>query len=417
MKKIVFTILSVIFTCSILQAQVKEVKPNTVSLLSFNAQDEKEFNKKLEIAEASWKKREAEGIGYDQLSDEEKEAINFIDEMGGSYFDILGPGCSWYCGGGPREVTASSFLPPQAGNTYEPENAHDLDYGTAWVEGAAGNGVGEYLVYHFDAHSPRITNIYVVNGYVKTQAAWENNGRVKKLKMYLNDKPYAILCLEDSRSEQAFEFPPIGNNRNDNGSIIDEDNAKEWTLKFEILETYKGKKYSDVAISEIYFDGLDVHCFAKGSLVTMADGSAKPIEEVAIGDEVKAYDFENYMPTSATVEKVEAVTHSRMVKYSFNNGTEITATPDHPFMVRAKGWSSLNPDQTKQYKGFENVSEVKVGDGFFIINSEGTLSTITLNKIEEINEEQETYTISKLSNGSNFLVEEFIVGVEELEGE
>lgn len=32
-----------------------------------------------------------------------------------------------------------------------------------------------------------------------------------------------------------------------------------WTLKFEIAEVYKGTKYDDVVITEIYFDGIDVH--------------------------------------------------------------------------------------------------------------------------------------------------------------
>jgi len=30
-------------------------------------------------------------------------------------------------------------------------------------------------------------------------------------------------------------------------------------MKFEILEVYTGEKYADTAISEIYFDGIDVH--------------------------------------------------------------------------------------------------------------------------------------------------------------
>jgi len=30
-------------------------------------------------------------------------------------------------------------------------------------------------------------------------------------------------------------------------------------MKFEILEVFKGDKYDDTAISEIYFDGIDVH--------------------------------------------------------------------------------------------------------------------------------------------------------------
>jgi len=32
-----------------------------------------------------------------------------------------------------------------------------------------------------------------------------------------------------------------------------------WTMKFEIIEVYKGTKYDDTAITEIYFDGIDVH--------------------------------------------------------------------------------------------------------------------------------------------------------------
>ncbi len=400
MKKLFFIVLLLpIFSYSPVRAQVKEVKPSSVTPFSFNTKDEAAYNKKRDIAFAIWEKQETEGgINYNLLPEEEQETLAFIEETGGDYFDVLGPGCSWYCGGGPNEVTASSFLPSQSSNTYEPENAHDLNYGTAWVEGVNGDGIGEYLTYHFD-FNPRITRIYVANGYVKNQTAWENNGRVKKLKMYVNDKPYAILCLEDSRSEQAFEFPPIGDYQ---------------TMKFEIMEVYKGKKYSDVAISEIYFDGLDVHCFAKGSLVIMADGTTKPIEELVAGDVVKAYDFENFQPITTTIEKLEKITHTHMVKYTFSNGKEIVATPDHPFMVRAKGWASLKPEQTKQYKGYETVNEVKVGDQFFTINSGGTLSPITLSKIEEIHQEQETYTITKLSAGNNFLVESFIVGTEEL---
>ena len=39
------------------------------------------------------------------------------------------------------------------------------------------------------------------------------------------------------------------------------------------------KEVDDVAISEINFDGPDVHCFVKGTQITMADGTTKPIEQ------------------------------------------------------------------------------------------------------------------------------------------
>ena len=34
---------------------------------------------------------------------------------------------------------------------------------------------------------------------------------------------------------------------------------KDLVLTFEILEIYKGDKYTEVAVSAINFDGLDVH--------------------------------------------------------------------------------------------------------------------------------------------------------------
>ncbi len=136
----------------------------------------------------------------------------------------------------------------------------------------------------FEGASPRINTIIVANGYVKSQAAWENNSRVKKLKVYLDNKPLFILNLEDKRATQTFNIDPIGFSDREND--VARKKLAPWKLKFEILEVYKGLKYDDVAISEIYFDGLDVHCLAKATKITMSDGTLKNIEAIVAGDEV-----------------------------------------------------------------------------------------------------------------------------------
>jgi hypothetical protein len=170
-----------------------------------------------------------------------------FDEMFG-YWDLVSAGCSWYCGGSVLNITASSALKPYSQTlTYGAENIHDLSSQTAWV--VANYGIGEYVTYTFEPNCPRITKVIVVNGYVKSEKAWRENSRVKKLKMYINGKSTAILNLADNRNEQIFEFPPIGRF----------DATNNWTLKFEILEVYKGEKYEDTAITEIFFDGIDVH--------------------------------------------------------------------------------------------------------------------------------------------------------------
>ena len=160
-------------------------------------------------------------------------------------WDIIDGGCSWYCGGGNYKIKASSSL----GDSYKAEFANDLSYKTAWVEGKKDEGIGEYLEYYFKNDSPRITEIIISNGYMKSEETWKNNNRVKKLKLYVNGVPFGILNLKDSRTDQYFEMGTLGHNKNGTDLI----------LKFEILKVYKGSKHNDTAITEIYFDGIDVH--------------------------------------------------------------------------------------------------------------------------------------------------------------
>ncbi|MBR5200450.1 MAG: hypothetical protein IKW31_01695 [Alistipes sp.] len=180
------------------------------------------------------------------MTDLEYALLGFVeDDRVLSHF--YGCGCSWYCGGQIDSVTASSAL----ADRYAAEKAHDFSIVTAWVEGVEGNGVGEYIKYAFPGTCPRITTVLIHNGYVKNWDVWRDNGRVKKLLMYYNDEPYAILNLQDTIGLQSFDVGVLG--------YEDKDSAPAWSIKFEILEVYPGDKYDDTVITEIYFDGIDVH--------------------------------------------------------------------------------------------------------------------------------------------------------------
>ncbi len=234
-------------------AQVKEIQPTSIQELELSFAGEQQFKKKEMALEKIWTKIRG-GMKYADLNAEEQELLDNQVETEESYWDIIGGGCSWYCAGGPKEVSASSSLAPQGENDYSAENAHDLNYEYAWAEGVDGYGVGEHLVYTFEGSCPRITEIKVVNGYVKSESAYKNNSRVKKLKVYYNDQATAILNLKDIRGTQIFQFEPIG--FQDRKNL---EQAEDWTLKFEITEVYKGLKFQDTVISEIYFDGIDHH--------------------------------------------------------------------------------------------------------------------------------------------------------------
>ena len=181
-----------------------------------------------------------------QYGDDSEELRRYGDVT--VYDDLYSGKCSWYCGGEVKSVSASSCLSPNNKFDYKGENAHDFSHESVWA--TKGKGIGESLTYTFEGKCPRITTVEILNGHVKSEAAWRANSRVKKLRVWYNNKPYAILALEDSRTLQSFDVGILGYN----------DEAKpDWTLKFEILEVYPGSKYGDTVIAELYFDGIDVH--------------------------------------------------------------------------------------------------------------------------------------------------------------
>ena len=212
-------------------AQVKHIKPHSVAKLQ----------------DISAEQYELLGEAYNSGKMSEKEQKKFENDA--LFYDFFSGGCSWYCGGIIDTIVASSCL-ERDGKIYEAGNVHDFTLTTQWIEGVPGQGIGEYLEYTFPGNCPRITTISLINGDITDATTWKNRSRVKRLKVYYNNKPYAILDLKDSRSLQTFEIGTIGFN---------DANMPQWTLRFEILEVYPGETAEETTISELIFDGIDVH--------------------------------------------------------------------------------------------------------------------------------------------------------------
>lgn len=219
-------------------AQIKTIEPK--SLVPLPEIDLVECERLSKLSDKDYDKFKAMSPKEQQL------VVDASEDTALSHF--YSESCSWYCGGLVGPISASSSLSEK----YKAENIHDFCITTAWVEGEPGNGEGEYIMYSFPAICPRITAVSIHNGYIKDKRTWKNNGRVKKLLMYYNDEPYAILNLQDTRDCQTFDVGVLG--------FHDfKEDTPDWTIKFEILEVYPGDKYQDTAITEIYFDGIDVH--------------------------------------------------------------------------------------------------------------------------------------------------------------
>ncbi len=236
----------ILFSVSILnlakgQNSIKNYFPTQIIKIDLTAKKDNEIKRQ-------WKLIEKKSLTASEKIELDTLLLKY-GEVTESMWEIVSGGCSWYCGGGNYKVKASSILTKEKKITYQPEKANDLDYRTAWVEGKPDEGIGEYIEYYFKNKSPRITQIIITNGYVKSEMTWKDNNRVKKLKLIVNNQVFGILNLEDTRTNQVFEIGTFGHNNNGTDLI----------LKFEILEVYKGQKFNDTAITEIYFDGIDVH--------------------------------------------------------------------------------------------------------------------------------------------------------------
>ncbi len=94
-------------------------------------------------------------------------------------------------------------------------------------------------------------------------------------------------------------------------------------------------------------------CFLKGTLISMADGTKKPIEQIQIGDKVLSSNGAN------TVKKIFHNDYTGLI-YSIN-GSDFFVTASHPFKT-SEGWKSFNPAEAKKLVPEINTTLLIQGD-------------------------------------------------------
>lgn len=128
----------------------------------------------------------------------------------------------------------SSVLKPQFGHSYDVSNLFDDSTGTAWVEGAQGNGVGEWISVEFESLR-RVKSIHVQNGYQKSNDIFQKNNRVRQLRVVFSGGETQTFILEDKISAQLFNVRPV----------------EAYWMKFIIDDVWAGNKYTDTAITKL----------------------------------------------------------------------------------------------------------------------------------------------------------------------
>ena len=188
--------------------------------------------------------------------------------------------CGEFCAmpGGGLRIEASSEL-ASSSDRYEAGNLTSLEREDTWAEGVEGSGIGESITYR-DSMYWNISNVWeglrstpwfdsrrdeygcikdgykhyveicIVNGYAKNEKTWEENGRVKRLLMYVEDEPYAYLELEDTIYPQYFLLPP------DDIKVAEGD---EITFRFVIEDVYPGTTYEDTCLTGLVMEFTGRH--------------------------------------------------------------------------------------------------------------------------------------------------------------
>ena len=119
---------------------------------------------------------------------------------------------------------------------------------SAWVAPEGTSGVGTRFKFLFpkrlraELQGTPLYGLDLINGMWKSEEQWKTHGRVKKARLYYNDKPFLDVHFADSRRWQRLSFPDILVHSGD-------------SMTFEILEVYPGEKGSGAAISEIVLQG------------------------------------------------------------------------------------------------------------------------------------------------------------------
>lgn len=191
-----------------------------------------------------------------------------------------------------------NMQPQKYGNgKYSALRTVDGNYQTAWVEGVSGYGIGESI---FVSMPNNCSVINIQGGYGRSEALFYQNSRPKtvRLKCYVGINPTGyvseitsifkikqygkeyVLDLADGDSLQSFAFPFQKNQLSSFADSVKEHYFEQFSepifqmlcfVEIEIVDVYRGSKYSDTCISEIFFNNSYVPDYRKQNHSSVVD--------------------------------------------------------------------------------------------------------------------------------------------------
>jgi eukaryotic-like serine/threonine-protein kinase len=131
-------------------------------------------------------------------------------------------------------LTSGMQSSSKSSEKFAPEFARDERADTAWIEGAQGPGIGEWIAFTFKPQTIQTIEIYP--GWGKSKELFDANHRIKRATLIFSDGTRASVELFDEMRLQAVRLS---------------EPVKSSSLRLIIEEVYPGAKYDDAAIAEI----------------------------------------------------------------------------------------------------------------------------------------------------------------------
>lgn len=126
-------------------------------------------------------------------------------------------------------------------------------------------------------------------------------------------------------------------------------------------------------------------CFVEGTMISLIDGTLKPIEDVQPNDRVVTYNTDDNIFEEGIVERLITPVTDSLVIITLADGSSVTSTPEHPYYVNGKGWSSYDPIST-EYLHDINVNHLEINDE--LMTKDGTYLIITDITVQDVSNVQ-----------------------------
>lgn len=140
-----------------------------------------------------------------------------------------------------KNVSTSSVCPEEAGFTYEGVNVVDGSDTTAWIEGVAGYGAGEWIQLESGSEKT-VYGICIKNGYIKNNMTLVRNGQIRRIRVEGQDGSSQEFDLNMS-SDISGSYSDI---------LVLDQPMKTASIKITILDTYAGQDYTNPEDGKTY---------------------------------------------------------------------------------------------------------------------------------------------------------------------